>query len=340
MEQQNFQQQFILALLAYAVQRNIDPQRLCENAGIAYKDLVKKKSNVPLTGKTINALWKNAFQGCNDPLFGLHFGESMQLAALGAVGQLIQTSNTVGEALTNGVAATPLLTDMFRMEVQHRGKHCKLFIIPDEEKAIQFPYTFRHMADFLMVFALHELDGLLLEKVVPVAARFPYAVNHEPEYQRLFRCPLPARSKELSLEFPARLLEAPVLSANYELQQHLLQKVNLLVKNDSGGGSLHVKIFNYLVANSYLHALSLESVAANFNFSTRTLQRKLKEEGITFFQIVEEVRQTLAMQYLRSSSYSVKDVSHILGYHEPTAFVRAFKRWTGQTPLEYQRANK
>jgi AraC-like DNA-binding protein len=95
------------------------------------------------------------------------------------------------------------------------------------------------------------------------------------------------------------------------------------------------RIYNYLLANSYLQALTLDSVAANFNLSNRSLQRKLKEEGVTYQQIVEEVRRKLAINYL-TSNYSIKDISHILGYNEQSAFVRAFKRWTNKTPMEYR----
>jgi AraC-like DNA-binding protein len=108
-----------------------------------------------------------------------------------------------------------------------------------------------------------------------------------------------------------------------------------LKKNDGGSGVLRTRIYNHLLANSYLQSLTLDAVAANFNLSSRSLQRKLKEEGVTYQQIVEEVRRKLAINYL-TSNYSIKDISHILGYNEQSAFVRAFKRWTKKTPMEYR----
>jgi AraC-like DNA-binding protein len=331
---QDFQKQFVLALLGYVVQRNVDPQRLCGLSGIEYKPLIQRTGG-HLTATQINSLWKNASHICSDPLFGLHFGESMQLAALGVIGQIVQTSSNVGEALNNACALTHLITDMFEMKVQRSKKDFKIIVQFDKEKALHYPYSYRHMADYLMVFVVHELNGLLLQKTMPLSARFPYPLEDMNEYDRLFKCRIPARSTELSLEFPLNFLNQPILSANYELQNHLLQKIEVLKKDDGGSGVLRTRIYNHLLANSYLQSLTLDSVAANFNLSSRSLQRKLKEEGVTYQQIVEEVRRKLAINYL-TSNYSIKDISHILGYNEQSAFVRAFKRWTKKTPMEYR----
>jgi AraC-like DNA-binding protein len=261
----------------------------------------------------------------------------MQLAALGLIGQIVQTSSTIGEALTNACSFVHLITDMFELKVVHSEKDFRVNFLINEDKAAQYPFTFRHTADYLMVFVVHELNGLLLLKVVPLTARFPYALSDLSEYERLFACRIPSKSKELSLQFSKSILTQPILSANYELQNHLLKQVDALKKNQGEGQNIHIKIYNYLLTNSYLHALSLDDVAANFNLSARSLQRKLSDEGVTYFEIVEEVRKKLATTYLSSAQYSVKDISNILGYQEQSAFVRAFKRWTNKTPGEFQK---
>jgi AraC-like DNA-binding protein len=333
---EDFQRQFILALLGYAAQRDIKPQRLCELSGVDHKAL-QRQGKYPLNALQVNALWKNAAYLANDPLFGLHFGESMQLAALGVVGQIIQTSNTVSEALSNAGALTPLLTDIFRMQVNHHKKTFTIQFNVHEKRAAASPHTFKHMADFLAVFVVHELNGLLLQKVEPLSVQLPYRVEETAEYERVLRGPLKKKAGELAIELDNSMLNLSILTADYELQSYLLSKVNSLIKGTEGNGTLEARIYNYLLTNSYLYSLSLEAVAANFNISPRNLQRKLKEEGVTFIQIVEAVRKTLAEHYLQSG-YAVKDIAYILGYNEPSAFLRAFKRWTGTTPAAYKAA--
>jgi AraC-like DNA-binding protein len=264
----------------------------------------------------------------------------MQLAALGIVGQIIQTSSNVGEALTNAGALVRLVTGLFTMRIEHGKKAITIHLIADAKKSDAFPFTYRHMAEYLMVFVVHELDGLLLEKIQPLSVHFPYRIHEQYEYARIFRCPVQKQTSGFAIRISNSYLAQTIISRNYSLQNYLLQKINLLLKNEENGNVLHTKIFNFLLTNSYLYAMSLEAVAANFNVSPRTLQRKLKHEGVSFVQIVEEVRQRLATMYLSSGNYQVKEVAYILGYNEASAFIRAFKRWTSKTPAEYLNSSK
>jgi AraC-like DNA-binding protein len=100
--------------------------------------------------------------------------------------------------------------------------------------------------------------------------------------------------------------------------------------------SLKDRLLRYLRSNAYLGLPTLEAVAANFALSPRSLQRKLQEEGVSYQQLVDEVRKSLALQYLASGQYPLKEISYILGYNETSAFSRAFKRWTGAAPMRYQ----
>ncbi len=336
---EDFQKHFILSVLGYGVQRGLSPQRLCELSGINYKAL-QHSTQAAISAEQINGLWKNAVHLSQDPLFGLHFGESMQLAALGIIGQIVQTSDTAGTALSNAGALLHLITDMFSMKISLTKSHLEIHLLYQENKAALYPHTFRQMADYLMVFLMHELDGLLLQRIDPVSVRFAYPLPDTHEYSRIFRCPVKQKAGSFTLLLPRSFAEQPILSANYELQQHLLQKVNLFIKSTGEDGFLHTRIYNYLLTNSYLYTLSQEAVAANFNISPRSLQRKLKEEGVTYLHIVEEVRKTLALHYLSHDYYQVKDIAFILGYNEQSAFVRAFKRWTGMPPTLYLRQQK
>ena len=138
------------------------------------------------------------------------------------------------------------------------------------------------------------------------------------------------------MEFEPMLWDVPIITANYRLQRHLLEMGN---KNVQGRGEtlMRDRIVNYLMTNAYLGVATLEEIASNFNITSRTLQRKLQEEGVSFQQLADSVRKTLALNYLKSGNYPLKEISYILGYNELSAFTRAFKRWTGFTPIDYRR---
>ena len=79
-------------------------------------------------------------------------------------------------------------------------------------------------------------------------------------------------------------------------------------------------------------------VAGDMCMSQRTLQRKLKDEGTSFSDLLQDSRMQLSKRYLRQPGRSVVETSYLLGFAEPSAFSRAFKRWTGQTPAQYRDA--
>lgn len=79
---------------------------------------------------------------------------------------------------------------------------------------------------------------------------------------------------------------------------------------------------------------SLDRLASELGMSRATLQRRLKAEGTSFEAILDGLRQHLARRYLRRENFSVKKTAYLLGFSDPAAFSRAFKRWTGQSPSE------
>jgi AraC-like DNA-binding protein len=220
---------------------------------------------------------------------------------------------------------------LFTMEVVRAKRTFAIKFVAMEE--VETDFTARQLADTLMVFTVHELDGLLLEKIKPLAVTLPYSLSDPKEYERVLRC-RPSKKSELSLQFDSRYLDEPVLSANYDLQQLLLQKVNLAASKSSQG-IFGNRIHQHLMSNAYLGILSLEDVAANFNVTPRSLQRRLQGEGVTFQQLSDSVRKSLALHYIQSGKHQIKEISDMLGYHELSAFSRAFKRWTGKPPVSY-----
>jgi AraC-like DNA-binding protein len=327
---------FVLHLLAYAVQRDVAPLDLCRLSGLDLEALKKGEAD-PIGHKHLNDLWLNAVYLTKDPAFGLHFGESLQLSALGMVGQIIQSSKTVGEALTLAAQSIHLITDVFTLEVDKKNKTIAIRFLPGDQKETH-PVVRQQLMEFFMVFSIHELDGLVLQKISPLKVKFPFNPEVSTlEYERVFRCKPQRKTDECSLEFDGRFWNEPILTANYELQKLMLEKMReqtTLVRNEI---PLSERIINYLNTNAYLGISSLEEIAANFNSSPRTLQRKLQEEGVSFQQLADSVRKSIAMHYLQSGNYPVKEVSYILGYNELSAFTRAFKRWTGKTPIDFQK---
>ncbi len=328
------QKRLVLNLLAYLAQRDVSLEQLAQLTGIGPGSLTQSAAK-PLTTKQLEDVWRNAVHLTGDPLLGLHFGESLQGTALGMVGQLLLTSRTVGEAFTQAAALTHLITDLFTLEVDYSGDTFMISLLPDRSREKESPFVFRQMMDLFMAFILHEGDGLVLEKIKPTTVVLPYPLEDLREYERVLRAKPVVTAEEWSLAFEGRYWDEPILTANYELQRLLLEQVNAAGSRLQNGPGWRSRISQFLHTNAYLGIPTLEAIAANFNTSPRTLQRKLQEEGITYQQLTDEVRKSLALHYLQSGKYPIKEISYILGYNELSAFSRAFKRWTGTAPVNY-----
>jgi len=331
-----YRKHFVVSLLAYVVQRGASAEDMCSRAGIDLQ-AVKQGSAPDLTDQQFDDLWSHAVLVTGDPLLGLHLGESMRLAALGIVGDIIRNSPTIGDAVTQAASFLTLVTDLFTMKVTQKGKEFFLQFEPSQPQAGKYPHAFRHMLDMAMVFALHEVDGLVLAKVAPQSIILPpHAVEYNMEYSRVLRCKPAKTYGNARLAFDAAFWYEPIVLADYALQRELIQKAEAVQRNGAKPQSLSENVTAWLMSNAYLGMPSLEQLAANFNTSTRSLQRRLREEGVTYQQLTDTMRQSLAFHYLRSGQYAVKEVAYILGYNELSAFTRAFRRWTGTTPARFK----
>jgi len=86
--------------------------------------------------------------------------------------------------------------------------------------------------------------------------------------------------------------------------------------------------------------VSVDKVARALHQSTRTLQRRLADRGMSWQQLLDRTREQLARQYLRDPGLSLAEIGLLLGYSEQSAFTRAFRRWTGQTPQVFRMAQQ
>ncbi len=160
-----------------------------------------------------------------DKLFGLHFGESLQLPALGIVGEIIKSSETVGGALTIAASLTHLITSDFELEVVQGESSFTVRFVPaiaEWQNSVSATQTL----DLLMVFVIHELDGLMLKKIQPLQVNYMREIDSVAEYERIMRCRPVTKATENAITFDKKYWNERILTSNYELQNILLEKVS------------------------------------------------------------------------------------------------------------------
>jgi len=139
-----------------------------------------------------------------------------------------------------------------------------------------------------------------------------------------------------AMEFDARYLDAPVTRTERELFAFLHTSPNELLFRDDYNPSTSSRVRAILERGSDDDTTSAAAVAARLSISTQHLRRLLREEGTTFREIREELLRDDAISSLVADRESVEELSARLGFSEPSAFRRAFRRWTGNPPGAYR----
>jgi AraC-like DNA-binding protein len=133
-------------------------------------------------------------------------------------------------------------------------------------------------------------------------------------------------------------LDTPLPTADAGLHAVLRSHADQLLEKLSGDDGLVQRVSADIVVHMRSgHAGAVRS-AARLGMSRRTLTRQLAVRGTSYSELLKEARYRTAMHYLKNSRHSVEDIAFLLGFSECAPFVRAFKRWSGQAPLEYRKA--
>jgi AraC-like DNA-binding protein len=261
-------------------------------------------------------------------------GEFVNLSALGLLAYLMMHCPTLGRALAKLCQYQDMACEgvQTRIEVDTQWCTIKLEVIhPD----IIYP-TYTIGSEMSMyVHAIPNLTSVPF-LVKEVHFTFPQPIDTT-EYQRVFQTQhLNFESSFNGLIFDKDLLQLPILNANpalFELfDKHAKEYINKLKNMDS---------ITYRVKQEILQGLKgeepkLTGIARNLGMSERSIQMKLKEEGFTFRQLLEDIRKEIAISHLCGYQSSTTDIAYLLGFSEPSVFSRSFKKWTGYSPGAYR----
>jgi AraC-like DNA-binding protein len=173
------------------------------------------------------------------------------------------------------------------------------------------------------------LNGKQLLKAV----HFTYAAPaYRAEYDRIFGVPVIFESdKNAMLLDDAVMSFKPPTGSSY-IAQVLTERADELLEKLESSKSVRDRVERLLVESLKGEDVSMNTIASKLGLSRQTLFRRLKVEGVTFEKVVDDLRHRLALHYLDEARMSVNQTAYLVGFSDPAAFSRAFKRWTGSSP--------
>ncbi len=320
-------------LLDYVERIGINPNHLCQSAGIDIKRLDDMNDRIGF--EKFYALWEEAVDKADDPDFGLHIMKDVTQNYPGGhiLFSVVLNCPTVETAMYKFFQYHDLMNDFVKPKMVLDND---IFYVTWDlfDSALRLP---RHISEALLFLYFFILTTLTQNKLELIEVHFEHRQPKDiAEHQAIFQVPLKFEQPVNKIVVRSDHLNSPLFWANKELLETLEPFAEMHMRKINPEKTWSGKTMNSITQKILKgEKINLQLIAETMGLSIRNLQNKLKEEKTTFQEIYKEVRKTIACQYLKKGGVGIVDIAFLLGFSEQSAFNHAFKRWTGTTPMEY-----
>ncbi len=275
-----------------------------------------------------------ASEELQDGLLGFHLACNFDFREIGLVYHVIASSEQLADGLLNGKRYCTIMNEGIHLNVK----------LDDRAAAISLDYvdlerqSDRHQIEFWLVTLVRICRQVTDTRLAPRHLRIRHRRDETPaEMRRFFGCDVEFGAASDEIIFPAPVASLPIVGSDNYLNDLLLRYAEeALADRPQERASLRSAVERVLPQLLPHAKASASNVAQKLAFSTRTLSRKLHNEGVAFAEILEETRAALAKRYLAERDLPISEIAWLLGYVEVSSFTNAFKRWTGMTPSQFR----
>lgn len=302
---------------------------LIQQAGLTSRQL--DDPHAPITVRDQIKFLNLAAVALQDDLLGFHLSDMPDLRAIGLLYYLLASSETLLDGLQRIARYSSIVNEGIVQTCTHGTELCMSFRFQGVSRHLD-----RHQIECWtagLVRACRELTGL---RLVPTRVRM---VHERGEDQRAELASFFGKNLEFGapvddVAFPRRVADARIRSADPYLNRLLLDYCEDALSHRKRAGTFRASVENAIAPLLPHGKANVEEAARQLAVSPRTLARRLNEEGTSFSEVLEGLRNDLASRYLAEKEFGVAKIAWLLGYQETSAFSRAFKRWTGKAPRD------
>jgi len=323
----------VRGLMELAVSKGASRAELAKRSGIDLEDLQDVDRRIAFAKYV--ALMRAGKELAGDPALALHYGEVNDMSEVSVVGLIAYACETMLEAMVqvNRYGRLVVEFDGPQDRFSVKRKDGGFWAVDNRDNPDEFP-ELTESTFARMICAPRRFGVSQLAKAVHVTHPAPV---YRAEYERIFGAPV-----TFDAGWNAVLLDEKWLNHKIALQPRyvfgiLSEHADALLKSLENSKSTRGRVESLLMPVLHKGEASMDAVAEKMGLSRQTLFRQLKAEGTTFEKVLDDLRHQLALQYLRGKKVSVNETAYLVGFSEPAAFSRAFKRWTGVNPREVKR---
>lgn len=298
--------------------------------GLSLSILERPEQHVSLSQELL--FLRNLRRACDDPGIGLYVGSCYPLSLFGLYGYALMSASTMREALKLAYHFVELSFAFYdhQMHVE-QGEVVMQMDSDDYHPDDQAMLSEREMVATFMI-----LRGLLGDDFVPsqVEFRHPSQVAQS-RYVEVFGCLPRFGAERHAIHFSASILDVAMLQCDSDTAAMCIERAERLKAQLSQENSFVEQVREMLLLRPGYFP-SIEIVAEKLNMSGRTLRRRLRDHNTGYQQLVDELRFTLAKEYLLGTAMRIEQVASLLSYSDPAHFCHAFRRWSGCSPSQFR----
>ena len=320
--------------------------RYADAKGIAVDPLFEKADLKPeildsdegrIDGEQLQTFIHLLAEHTGNPVLGLETGDYVQPGSYSVLGYITMSCATLGEAVTRIAPYEKLVGDMGTTRLKMKGDSATLIWTCNFTDSVVWPQVVDNVFASWINYARWLADSTDATPLEVRLRRPSPGPEHEKAYALRWQCPVQFDAEEDSVTFAQSLLATrlrqpdPLLRKT--LEAHALSQLALLDTDTDLTSKVKQSIQKQLAEG----ITRQDMVAEDLGMTSRTLQRKLSQEGVSYQKLLDEVRQQMAEDYLQNTDMSIPDIALRLGYSETTSFHRKFKAATGKTPGDFRR---
>ena len=321
-------------LVELAVSLGARREQLMARAGLVADDLDDPDNRVPMPNYV--ALMRSAKELTGEPALGLIWGQSIDLSELSVVGLVSEASPTMLESFQqiNRYGRLVIEVDGIgfenRFQLRPDAATGGLWMVDTRLNPNEFPEltesTWARMICNSRPFA--EAAGMSVLAVHVTHA----APAHAEAYKRILGLDVVFGSDKNAILLPPGWASIPVAKSKRYVFGIFSERAEKLLAELETSRTVRGQVEAHAIPLLHTGELCIDRIAGLMALSRQTLYRKLKAEGVTFEAVLDELRCRMALHYLDGRKVSVNETAYLVGFSEPSAFSRAFKRWTGRSP--------
>ena len=326
-----------LRVIELAVSRGADRQALLDASAIDPSAFEDPDDRIALDRHV--ALLRAAKAQCDDPAFALHYGEAVNLAEVSVVGLIGYASETMLHAFVQLQRYSRLVMDLdlgpgprFTLERDAAG----LWIV-DHRPAPNSAPELTETVFAQMVSGTRQFGDTPFVKEVEVTHPDP---GYASEYERILGAPVRFGRERNAMRIDEAWVTHPIAVQPRYAFGILTRHADAMLEKLENASTVRGRVEGALMPILHTGAAGMDAIAGRLGCSRDTLYRRLKAEGTTFEKVLDGLRHRLALDYLGADKVSVNETAYLVGFSDPAAFSRAFKRWTGRSPRDARRSNR